>query len=246
MIIWREFSGRLKEVFGLQGSPVAVSYSDKPISGAKRGKHFVCGALLDAHDGAIINLSAENSACREGTYRLGLGPAPKGKACLALQKFLVEGVKLYGSVMALRRRLALASPPPLGLANFVVFSPLERAELKPDLVVFLCNPEQACRLVTLTIYPDGLPPRVELLGSTCQMVISYPLVSGELNVSLMDYMSRRLRAYRTDELFVSVPYQKMASLMDSIERSGAGTAPMEYSAEFRRLYWGESEEPVGE
>ncbi len=245
-MIWREFAGRLKEVFRLEGSPIAVSYSDKPVSDAMRGKYFVCEALLDAHNGATINLSAENSACREGTWRLGLRPAPNGKAYLALQKCVVEGVKLCGNIMAFRRRLALASPPPLGLAKFVVFSPLERAELKPDLVVFLCNPEQACRLVTLATYPDGLPPRVEFSGATCHMVISYPLVSGELNVSLMDYTSRRLRAYRRDELFVSVPYQKMPSLVDSIEKCAAGTAPIEYPAEFRRLIWGEREEPSGE
>lgn len=241
-MVWQGFSGRLKEVLGLEGSPVAVSYSMGPLGRGKEGRHWVCGALLDARDGATVNLSAENSACRGGTWHLGLGPRPSGEAYRALQKFLVEGEKICGTITAFNRMQALTTAPPLGLADFVVFSPLERAELRPDLVVFLCNPEQACRLLTLATFPDGLPPRVELLGSTCHMVVAYPIVSGELNVSLMDYTSRKHRPYRKEELFVSIPYHKMGGLMESIERSTAGTAPVEYPPEFRRLFREEAEE----
>jgi uncharacterized protein (DUF169 family) len=105
----------------------------------------------------------------------------------------------------------------------VIFSPLEKAELMPDLVVFLCNPEQACRLVTLATYPEGRPPRLEMAGSTCHMVIAYPLVTGEINVSLLDYASRKYQDYEPNELFVTIPSDLMPGLMWSLDRCGAGT-----------------------
>jgi len=234
-MVWQEYSKRLREVLGLEGSPIAVSYSMVPASGGELGKHRVCQVLLNVRDGAIINLSKENSGCPGGSWHLGLTPRPSGDADKALKKFLVEGEKLFCSIATMHRSMSLTSPPPLGLAEFVVFSPLEKAEIAPDLVVFLCNPQQACRLVTLATYPDGLPPKTEIVGSTCHMVIAYPLVSGELNISLMDYTSRKYQDYQPNELFVTIPYHKMPGLMDSIDRCSAGTAEVEFPPGFEGL-----------
>lgn len=226
-MIWREYSQRLKEVLSLEGSPIAVTYSMTPAAEATEGKHMVCRALPAARNGATINLSRESCACPGGVWHLGLGPRPSGEAFRGLQRFLVEGEKLFCSIAAFHRGMQLTSPPPLGLAEYVVLSPLERAEFMPDLVVFLCNAEQACRLVTLATYPDGVPPRTEIAGSACHMAIAYPLVSGEINVSLMDYTARKYMKYKPEELFVTIPYHKMAGLMWSIDRCSAGTAGVE-------------------
>jgi uncharacterized protein (DUF169 family) len=155
-----------------------------------------------------------------------LEPRPSDEIYGLWENFLINGEKLFCSPASIRRTMALTSPPPLGRANYVILSPLEKAELTPDLVVFLCNPEQACRLVTLATYSEGRPPRLEMAGSTCHMVIAYPLVTGEINVSLMDYASRRYQDYRPTELFVTVPYHLMAGLMWSVDRCSAGTAVM--------------------
>ncbi len=234
-MVWEEYSKRLKEVLGLEGSPIAVSYSMVPASGAKQGRYAVCQALLDARDGAIINLSRKSCACPGGVWHLGLGPRPSGEGDKLLKKFLVEGEKLFCSIATFHRAMALTTAPPLGLAEYVVLSPLEKAEIAPDLVVFLCNPEQACRLVTLATYPDGIPPKTEIVGATCHMVIAYPLVSGELNLSLLDYTSRKYQNYKPEELFVSIPYHKMPSLMESIDLCSAGTAKVEFPPELREL-----------
>jgi len=227
-MVWQGYSKRLREVLGLEGSPIAVSYSMVPASKAKSGKHWVCQALLDVREGAIINLSRESCACPGGTWHLGLGPRPSGEADKALKRFLVEGEKLFCSIATFHRAMTLTTQPPLGLAEYVVFSPLEKAEIAPDLVVFLCTPEQACRLVTLATYPDGLPPKTEIVGSTCHMVVAYPLVSGELNISLLDYTSRKYQNYKPEELFVSIPYHKLPGLVGSIDLCSAGTAKVEF------------------
>jgi uncharacterized protein (DUF169 family) len=108
----------------------------------------------------------------------------------------------------------------------VVLAPLDKAELRPDIVLFVCNAEQGCRLVQLDMYDTGIPPKLDMSGSTCHQVVDYPLMSGELNVSLMDYTSRRIKGYGPGDLLVAVPYHRLHGIMRSIEYCTAGTAKM--------------------
>jgi uncharacterized protein (DUF169 family) len=232
---WREYAGEIKEVLGLRGSPVAVTYSMGPPSKASSGKCRVCDAFLQARDGKVIDLTAKSSACPGGTWHLGLGERPKGEGDKAFKDFLVKGEKLYCSVAALYRMQYLSSTPPLGLAEHVILWPMEKAEFEPDLVLFICNAVQACRLVTLDSYDAGIPPKIEMAGSTCHQAVGYPVVTGEPNVSLMDYTSRKIQGYKADELIVSVPYHRFHGVMRSVDGCTAGRAKMEIPQSFRRF-----------
>ena len=232
---WKDYAHKIRELLGLKGNAVAITYSMKPPSTSVDGKHRVCDAFLQARDDKIIDLTASTSACSGGTWHLGLGERPKGEADKALKEFLVDGEKLYCSIAAFHRAQALTVPPPLGLADHVILSPMDKAEFRPDVVLFICNAEQACRLVTLDSYATGVPPRTEMSGSTCHQTVGYPIVTGELNVSLMDYTSRRIRGYKPEDLFVSIPYHRFHGVMRSIEHCTAGRAKMEIPESFRRL-----------
>jgi uncharacterized protein (DUF169 family) len=221
---WRGYSTEIKRVLALTGSPIAVSYSMMSPAGTNGQRRSVCQALLHARSGNVVSLSKDSCNCPGGAWHLGLEPRPSDDIYMLWEEFLINGEKLFCSPASIRRTLALTTPPPLGRADHVIFSPLEKAEQMPDLVVFLCNPEQACRLVTLATYPEGRPPKLEMAGSTCHMVIAYPLVTGEMNVSLLDYASRKYQDYEPGELFVTVPYDMMAGLMWSLDRCSAGTA----------------------
>ena len=232
---WKADSDHIRELLGLEGSPIAITFSMSPPSTSVKGKHRVCDALLLARDGNVIDLTASTSACNGGTWHLGLGERPKGEGDRALKEFLVNGEKLYCSIATFHRAQALSTPPPLGLADHVILSPLNRAELRPDVVLFICNAQQACRLVTLDSYDTGIPPRIEMSGSTCHQAVAYPVVSGELNVSLMDYTSRRIRGYKPEDLLVAIPYYRFHGVIRSIDHCTAGRAKMEISESFRRL-----------
>ncbi len=232
---WKDYANQIRELLGLKGNPVAITYSMKPPSTSVDGKHRVCDAFLHARDGKVIDLTTSTSACSGGTWHLGLGERPKGEDDKALKEFLVDGEKLYCSIATFHRAQALTVPPPLGLSDHVILSPMDKAEFRPDVVIFICNAEQACRLVTLDSYDTGIPPRIEMSGSTCHQTVAYPIVTGELNVSLMDYTSRRIRGYRPEDLFVSIPYHRFHGVMRSIEHCTAGRAKMEIPESFRRL-----------
>jgi uncharacterized protein (DUF169 family) len=221
---WRSCSLEIKRVLTLTGSPIAVSYSMTSPVGTNGHRRSVCQALLYARSGNVVSLSRDNCNCPGGAWHLGLEPRPSDEIYELWEEFLINGERLFCSRASIRRTMALTSQPPQGRADHVIFSPLERAELIPDLVVFLCNPEQACRLVTLATYPEGKLPKLEMAGSTCHMVIAYPLVTGEINVSLLDYASRKYQDYQPTELFVTIPYDLMPGLMWSLDRCSAGTA----------------------
>ncbi len=64
------------------------------------------------------------------------------------------------------------------------------------------------------------------------MVIAYPLVSGELNISLLDYTSRKYQSYKPEELFVTIPYHKLPGVMESIDLCSAGAAKVDFPPGF--------------
>lgn len=231
---WKDYALEIRKLLGLKGNPVAVTFSMKAPSRSAEGKFRVCDAFLDARDGKVIDLTASSSACNGGTWHLGLGERPKGEADKGLKEFLVNGEKLYCSIGAFYRSQYLSTPPPTGLAEHVILSPMDKAEFRPDMVLFVCNAEQACRLVTLDSYDTGIPAKIEMSGSTCHQAVAYPLVTGELNIALMDYTSRRIKGYRPDDLLVSIPYHRFHGVMRSIDFCTAGRAKMEIPESFRR------------
>ncbi len=232
---WKDYAVQIRELLGLKGNPVAITYSLEPPATSAKGKYRVCDAFLRARDGKVIDLTVSTSACPGGTSQLGLGERPKGEGDRALKEFLVKGEKLYCSIATFHRAQALATAPPLGLADHIILEPLDKAEFRPDVVLFIVNAEQACRLVTLDSYDTGIPPKTEMSGATCHQAVAYPVVTGELNVSLMDYTSRRIRGYQPEDLLVSIPYHRFHGVIRSIEHCTAGRAKMEIPKALRRL-----------
>lgn len=234
MMEWQEYSARLKDVLGLEGSPVAITYSMEAPSGVSAKKCRACNAFLQARNGETIDITPESSACPGGTWYLGLGDQPTGERAKAHKEFLINGEKLFCSLGVYYRIMTATGQVPKELADHVIFSPLEKAQLAPEMVVFICNAEQACRLVQLDMYSTGIPPKINMAGATCYQAVSYPLLTGELNVSLMDYTSRRIKGLKPSDLLVTVPYHRLHGIMRSIDGCTAGTAKMEVPEAFRR------------
>ncbi len=220
---WQRWGEQLTDLLGLKRLPVAVTYTDSPPQEASRAKCRVCGALVAASRGEVVDLSAENSTCPGGSQYLGLIPLAPERAPV-LREFLINGEKLFSCPTAIYRSMFLCKvKPPFGLAEHVVFSPLSRAVLRPDVAVFVGNAQQAARLITLAFYEDGMPMECDPTGAQCRSVITYPLVTNKINVSLGDITARRSEKYADDELFVTLPYASLRSAVNSIARSSAGT-----------------------
>jgi uncharacterized protein (DUF169 family) len=95
--------------------------------------------------------------------------------------------------------------PPMGMAEHIIFSPLSKSELKPDVVIIICNAWQAARIVNLTYFETGMPMECDPSGSLCRSVITYPLVTGKVNVSFGDITARKMVRLSEEELIVTLP-----------------------------------------
>jgi uncharacterized protein (DUF169 family) len=110
---------------------------------------------------------------------------------------------------------------------------MEKAESQPQLVIFICNAEQACRLLTFVTFFDGRMPAIKLGGPTCRMSIIYPLQSGEVNISFYDYTARKLCHVEKDKLLISIPYQLIPQMIENLDTCSGGRAKVEFPQEFR-------------
>jgi uncharacterized protein (DUF169 family) len=230
---WKEQATKLMELLVLERKPVAVTFTNELVDGGGR-KAPVCGALkVAAEKGRRIVVDAQTRGCPGGLWHCGLTPPPPGQARRKLQEFLTSGEKLTHSIVSFYRMEELGSPPPTGLSDRLIVEPMESAEMLPDLAVFLCNAEQACRLISLDTYWDGKPPRIELTGSLCHSAIAYPAVTGNTNATFGDWTARRVQNYATDVAFVSIPYERMHNLVAAIPHSSAGIAEVVIPPFFR-------------
>jgi uncharacterized protein (DUF169 family) len=225
-MIWQEYARHLKDVLELDGSPVAVTFSDTPASNGKATKIMACGAFYQAaRKGITFNITAETCACPGGATFLGL-TVPSPERAATTKKFLIEGEKFSSCSASFFRSRALGQGQlPIGVAKFVVIGPMEQSELKPDLVLFICTPAQASRLVVLSTYETGIPVQGQLSSSSCGAAITYPLSTGRPNISLLDPSTRHLvKGYKDSDLIFSAPFFIVRSIVESIPLSTAGTA----------------------
>jgi len=214
---WRGWSETLKSVLKLDGEPVAVGFlgSGKEDGPAASGKLSVCQAIQRAAEGERVTITAETCGCPGGLVNLGLGQtSAAGRERLV--EFLVEKERVYCSRVALHRGQQVVQPP-LGMAGQVCFAPLGAAAFQPDLVLFLGRPGQLHDLVGLANYWEGGALPTDLSGPACRTAIGYPVATGNLGISLLDFGARRLAEFPGEALLVAVPLHRMIGVMAALE-----------------------------
>jgi uncharacterized protein (DUF169 family) len=232
---WQDWSLVLKELLSLKYSPVAISCLKEPLLEDSNKKIRICRAILDAGRGEVLQINKINNACFGASWHLGFHKIKEQKVADMVKKFVVEGEKLFCSYQALDNLLSQMEEPPDNSDSYFVLSPLEKAEFKPQLVIFIINPEAACRLLTLVTFIDGVMPKIKIGGPTCRMGIIYPLLTGEVNISFYDYTARKMCNVDKDKLLITIPYTKIPLIMESIDKCSAGKAKIEFPPEFREF-----------
>jgi hypothetical protein len=104
------------------------------------------------------------------------------------------------------------------------------------LVLFFCNADQACLIITLDTYWDGIPTKTEFTGALCHSAISYPLISGQTNLTVGDWTARRHQDYGKDILLVTIPYERLTNLIKAIPLCTAGKAELEIPEDFKLIF----------
>lgn len=232
---WHKFSDILKSVLELKLDPVAINCFKGKLLNADKGKLRICRAILEAAAGASCKISKDNNACFGAGWHLGFHKIKDPKVLGMIKKFVVEGEKLFSSNEALDNLISQMQEVPDNSECYFELSPLQTAENEPELLVFVCTPETACRLLTLVTFDDGVMPKIKIGGPTCRMAIMYPLLSGEVNISFYDYTARKMCSVDKDKLLISIPYKRISGIVNSLDKCSAGRAKIEYPQEFREF-----------
>lgn len=218
-----ETAKKIRNALGIEKEAVGVKYSDEATTAKPgKGQYTVCDGILEASNGKVIMLSQETCPCPGGRSHLGLTETKEVPL-----KMLVEGEKLWCDVKTATRSMIesekIASPP-RRIASKVYLYPVSKNIFVPDLVIFLVNAEQVSRLVTLAQFWDGKTPSFEMRSSLCWSSITYPMVSGNFNVTAGDISARRMAGWDENIMVASVPVEKVQGIADAIDKSTAGTA----------------------
>ena len=214
---------KIRTALGIASEAVGLKYTDEsPAVKSTEGPHTVCNGILEAAGGEVIMLSGETCACPGGKRYLGL--TETGKIPL---KMLVEGEKLWCDVKTAMRSMIEGeklAKPPSGIGSKVYLYPAAKDIFVPDLIIFLVNAEQVSRLITLAQFWDGKTPPLQMGGSLCWSSVTYPIVSGNFNITAGDISARRIAGWDENIMIASVPVEKIQGIADAIDKSTAGTA----------------------
>ncbi|MDD5044808.1 MAG: DUF169 domain-containing protein [Candidatus Omnitrophica bacterium] len=232
---WQAHGLALKEVLALEYSPVAISCRKAPASPGVKKKARICRAILDAARGEAIEIDKTNNVCMGAGWHLGFTPITDMARAEIFKKILVEKEKLFSSIEALDKMISQMPPAPDNRDAYFSLAPLEKSEFKPELVIFVVNPEAACKVLTLATYTDGAMPEIKIGGPVCRLGIIYPLVTGEVNISFYDHTARKICHVEKDKLLISVPYEKILKMVESLDTCSAGRAKITYPLELGNI-----------
>jgi uncharacterized protein (DUF169 family) len=219
---WQKWSDRLKRELNLDTDPVAVTFAGPPAPGSSSTKEkiSVCQALKRASGGEPVLITRETCGCPGGLVSLGLGQTlPQGKEKLV--DFLINREKVYCSRVALHRSQQTVLPP-VGVGSQVSFSPLSKAQALPDVVVFIGKPGSLHHLISFAGYWEGGSMKAELSGPACRTGVAYPVVTGEIGLSLLDFGARRLAGFDDVHLLVAIPMHRMFGVISALDQGVGG------------------------
>lgn len=232
---WQEYSLILMGLLNLDYSPVALTCQKKSTLKTPDKKVRICRSILDAGKGQVLGVNKENNACFGASWHLGFSDIKDPKVMQMIKKFVVEGEKLFCSHEALDKLISQMEPVADNSESVFLLGPMEKVDYQPQLVLFVVNPESACRLLTLVTFLDGQMPKIKIGGPTCRMSIISVLATTEVNISFYDYTARKMCNVEKDKLLVSIPYSKIPAIVESIDKCSAGKAKIEFPEGFREF-----------
>jgi uncharacterized protein (DUF169 family) len=224
---WQDYSLILKELLSLEYSPIALSCLKDPLLNDSEKKVRICRAILDAGKGQTQRVDKINNACRGAALHLGFRKTDQNIEAV-IKEFVVEEEKLLCSYRAFENLRSQMEAPPDNRHSYFILSPMEKANTQPQLALFVVNAESSCRLLTLAIFLDGAMPKIKIGGPTCWMNITYPLLTGEINLSFYDYTARKMCNLEKDKLLITIPYAKIPKMIEGIDKCSAGSAKTEF------------------
>ncbi|SMC37749.1 DUF169 domain-containing protein [Sporomusa malonica] len=225
---YNELSAALTNMLTLRWSPVAVKLlkpgekvPDNVYEPSVPLRH--CQAITVARRGNSLYMPPSKHACPDGAAIMGLIPmSPKlrsGELYLLFKK--LPTLECAQKMIATRQEF---DP---GTYTATVMAPLEDAEFEPDVVIFTLYPEQMMWLCCAASYSTGERHAFHTSGynSTCADLTVQVIRNQKMNISFGCYGARAISDISDFEAYVSVPYQQLNTLVESLEKLAVKSIP---------------------
>jgi len=179
------------------------------------------GMTMARRYGWTVGMTTDDNSCPIVAYTYGWSE-PESETRKALADFMIV-MKYSADENAAKTTMEAVDRVKLGKGQCagVVFSPLERTKVEPDLIMIFCNPAQLMRLVHGATQETGLPAQSIFSGrgGTCTEGVLQTFKTGKPKVVLPGNGDRVWAMVQDDEMLFTIP----ANLLDSVIRGLVAT-----------------------
>jgi uncharacterized protein (DUF169 family) len=216
----QELAGIYRRILQLKSNPVAVriikTHEEMPVQFKKPESQLpsFCHGIMEAFKGKGFLLRRSDVRCDLGLTALGF---KKEGSRTGKQKssFQIGGFGNEEAAQNSSRGISL----PAGQTKAIAMSPLEKATMGVDVVIFKVNSEQALLLLTASQYQTG--SRTDLSIGTgfqgvCGDVIVYPLINKKVNLTVNGIGDRIAATTGKSELFAGIPGDLVKKIAENL------------------------------
>jgi len=211
-----EKSRLLSKLLQLKRRPIAISLNKKPPPDLPKlvGKMEFCKMWTKALEGEAFFATPENHDCLTGEHYLGFRDwTDKEAVC----RFLVDQVHGFRSHEVFEKYITKFPMFKPGQVQTICIAPLEKISFEPDIILVVCNPEQAMLLLWTYSYNTGEP----VLGATgtamCRTLVIEPYLSGKPSFTIGDPGGRYIIGLKSGEITASIPYRQFDLMLTTLD-----------------------------
>ena len=214
--MYEQLSDTMKKRLGLEYTPIAISFSAEPPEGLgeMKGAMRLCQMLDKVRlEGESFYTTTRNHQCDGGATSCGLRERNERSKT---GEFLFKELGLFGSKRAARRFINANPRIESGTVKVISFSPLEKAEFEPDVVVLVCNAKQGMRIAEAHAFESGERATGITGPPICSAIVAAPFLTGEVIYSLGDHGVRMYMKLRDEDIFVGIPAELLSEIVENL------------------------------
>lgn len=194
----------------LERKPVGVKFlltkKDYDTFNANENKNRMsyCTVVKRAGDGISQKIHRGHNACPGGAVALGF-EKPTLENISGKRRLHQGTCRDLGVCRSISKNMVFCEHTTYGVAVM----PLEAYDLEPDVVLIICNPFNAMRIIQGYSYKNGHASNIKLSGMSaiCQECTSLPYEENQINISLLCSGTRMLAQWHKDEMAIGMPYR---------------------------------------
>ncbi len=174
---------------------------------------YYCQMVKMGVNGKLIKAGPDNFACDTSAKLLGIEPFYEEDE--GIRGWFDSG--LYADYPAAARQHQTVRPVADMTAGIVV-GPLTKLPEDPDVVIIVCKPYQAMRLIQAYTYHEGFKKDFKMSGmcGVCFESTALPLTDQEFTVSLLCSGTRYVCKWPEELMMVSFPFAMAERLLDGL------------------------------